>query len=36
MNIRILNISVGMLASARREEQEELLAAIEAVWEQES
>lgn len=31
MNIRILNISVGMLASARREEQEELLAAIEAV-----
>ena len=32
MNIRILNISVGMLASARREEQEELLAAIEAVW----
>ena len=32
MNIRISNISVRMLASARREEQEELLAAIEAVW----
>ncbi|MFR6392314.1 MAG: S8 family serine peptidase [Roseburia sp.] len=32
MNIRILNISVGMLGFTRREEQEELLAAIEAVW----
>ena len=33
-NIRILNISVGMLSSAREEERERLLEAVERVWEE--
>ena len=33
-NIRILNISVGMLSSAREEEREKLLEAVERVWEE--
>ena len=32
--IRILNISVGMVAGARKEEQERLLHAVEEVWNQ--
>lgn len=33
-NIRILNISVGMLSSAKEEEREKLLEAVERVWEE--